>query len=314
MRTIVSFYSIVALAIGCKTASVSTSSTQAIPNVISLSETERIITTLASDQMEGREFGTEGFDRAAEWTIKYLKQAGVKPFFADYKDTVTIQGKKTANIIGLVGSRDETKEYLLLAAHLDHIGKAKDRNHADTVYNGANDDASGVTAVLQIATYLQQQRPNANVIVALFTAEESGLLGSEYLAPRLKKLGVKIKYMLNFEMIGTAMVSGRHRVYITGYNRSNLAKVANELMAFKFIHYLPEENEYQLFKRSDNYTFFETYGVPCHTVSTFDFQNYDYYHQLRDEVKELDLLHMNAIINLSADLFLKLADFNSEIR
>jgi bacterial leucyl aminopeptidase len=306
-----------AVLVGCKTTNVLTTAPTTAPNSfstpISLAETERIITTLASDQMEGREFGTKGFDLAADWTVGYLRDAGVKPFFNDFKDTVVIRGKKTANIVGLIGTRDDTKEYILLGAHLDHIGKAKGKNKVDTVYNGANDDASGVTAVLQIAAHLQQQRPNANVIVALFTAEESGLLGSEYLAPRLKKLGIKIKYMVNFEMIGKAMITGSNRVYITGYNKSNFAKVSNQLMGFQFIHYLHEEKKYDLFKRSDNYSFYETYGVPSHTISTFDFQNYNYYHQLKDEVGAIDIIHMNSIINRCATLVIGLVDGNPTI-
>lgn len=304
--------------IGCKTTNISTTASTSEPRSfstpITLAETERIVTALAGDQMEGREFGTKGFDLAADWVVDYLQNVGVKPFFNDFKDTVVIHGKKTANIVGLIGTLDDTKEYILLGAHLDHIGKANGKNKVDTVYNGANDDASGVTAVLQIAAHLQQQRPNANVMVALFTAEESGLLGSEYLAPRLKKLGIKIKYMINFEMIGKAMITGRDRVYITGYNKSNFAKASNELMGLRFIHYLHEENKYDLFRRSDNYTFYETYGVPSHTISTFDFQNYSYYHQLGDEVSALDLPHMNATINLSAELIVKLIDSQYEIR
>jgi len=279
---------------------------------ISLAETERILTDLSHDKMEGRKFGTAGFDRAADWVVKYLTTAGVKPFFDSYQDTVTFSGKKTANIVGLIGNRDDSKEYILLGAHLDHIGKVKSK--VDSVYNGANDDASGVTAVLQIATYLQKTKPDANVIVALFTAEESGMLGSNYLANRMKKLNIKIKYMINFEMIGKTMSMGEDKVYITGFHKSNFANVANGLLNAQFIHYLPEEISYDLFRRSDNYSFYQTYGIPCHTISTFDFQNYNYYHELKDEVSELDLKNMNMVINRSATLIEKLIDTAEKIK
>ncbi|HRG08411.1 MAG TPA: M20/M25/M40 family metallo-hydrolase [Cyclobacteriaceae bacterium] len=222
---------------GCKSALVATTSQSKAE--ISLAETERIISELSSDKMEGREYGTDGYNRAADWVIKYLTDAGVKPFFSEHQDMLTIGGKKTANIVGLIGKRDDSKEYILLGAHLDHIGKVKSKT--DSVYNGANDDASGVTAVLQIAHYLQKTKPDANVIVALFTAEESGLLGSNYLAKRMKALNIKIRYMLNFEMIGKAMTIGEDKVYITGFHRSNFASVANELLNTPFVHYLPEE-------------------------------------------------------------------------
>ncbi len=303
--------------IGCKATNLPTNAPTTAPlsfsTPITVAETERIISALASDQMEGREFGTKGFDLAADWVVGYLKDAGVKPFFRDYRDTVVIQKMQTANILGLIGTRDDAKEYILLGAHLDHIGKSRTKNQIDSVYNGANDNASGVTAVLQIAAHLQTERPTANVIVALFTAEESGLLGSEYLAPRMKKLGIKIKYMINFEMIGKAMITGPDRVYITGYTKSNFAQVSNELLGIPFVQYLPEEKEYELFKRSDNYAFYTTYGVPCHTISTFDFKNYTYYHELGDEVRALDLKNMNAVINSSKNLVVRLIDSGSVI-
>lgn len=295
---------------GCKSAQLVTVS-KTEPQIL-LSETERILTDLSHDKMEGREFGTAGYDRAADWVMKYLRNAGVKPFFDTYQDTVTFSGKKTANIVGLIGSRDDSKEYILLGAHLDHIGKVKSKT--DSVYNGANDDASGVTAVLQIASYLQKKKPNANVIVALFTAEESGLLGSNYLAKRMKGLNIKIGYMINFEMIGKTMSIGEDKVYITGFHRSNFASVANKLLNTEFIHYLPEEVSYDLFRRSDNYAFFQTYGVPCHTISTFDFNNYNYYHGLKDEVSELDLKNMNGVIKLSATLIERLLDSDEKIK
>jgi len=295
---------------GCKSALVATTSQSKAE--ISLAETEHIISELSSDKMEGREYGTDGYNRAADWVIKYLTDAGVKPFFSEHQDMLTIGGKKTANIVGLIGKRDDSKEYILLGAHLDHIGKVKSKT--DSVYNGANDDASGVTGVLQIAHYLQKTKPDANVIVALFTAEESGLLGSNYLAKRMKALNIKIRYMLNFEMIGKAMTIGEDKVYITGFHRSNFASVANELLNTPFVHYLPEEISYDLFRRSDNYAFFQAYGVPCHTISTFDFNNYNYYHGLKDEVSELDIKNMNAVINISATLIEKLIEADTRIK
>jgi Zn-dependent M28 family amino/carboxypeptidase len=296
--------------VGCKSAQVATTSQSKVE--ISLAETERIISELSSDKMEGREYGTEGYNRAADWVVKYLTDSGVKPFFTAHQDTLTISGKKTANIVGLIGSRDDSKEYILLGAHLDHIGKIKSKT--DSVYNGANDNASGVTAVLQLARYLQKTKPDANVIVALFTAEESGLIGAEYLARRMKKADIKIRYMINFEMIGKTMSIGEDKVYITGFDKSDFAQVANQLLGTPFIHYLPQEVSFDLFRRSDNYPFYQVYGVPCHTISTFDFNNYNYYHELKDEVKELDLKNMNAVINTSATLVEKLIQADVRIK
>ena len=269
-----------------------------------VSETKRIISTLADDKMGGRQPGTPGMEAATVWVEDLLKHAGVKPFFKNgFRDSLELDGKPAYNIVGVVGN-SSSKEYVLIGAHLDHIGKASSKT--DSVYNGANDDASGVTAVLQIAQFLSKYSLNKNVIVALFTGEESGLIGSGHLAARLKESNVNLKYVIAFEMIGKQLTSGKDKVYATGYKLSDFAQQVNEAMKVNFIEFLPEEERFQLFRRSDNYPFYQQYKIPAHTISTFDFKNYDFYHHEDDEWEKLDIEHMNRVINLSTLAIIKL--------
>lgn len=273
----------------------------------SVLETKNIVYELASDENQGRQPGTDGYNRAATFVENYLKDSKVKGYFnGNYKDTMEVRGKESYNIVGLIGDKNNGKDYILLGAHLDHLGPSKEKD--DAVYNGANDNASGVTAVLQIAQALALKEHKKNIIVALFTGEESGLLGSKHLAKRLKNENITLSYMLNFEMIGTTLTTGPGQVYITGYDMSNLATELNNIVDKDFVKFLPEEKSYNLYMRSDNYAFFKEFGVPSHTLSSFDFKNYDYYHKAKDEADQLDIENMNLIIQKSIIAVNKLID------
>jgi Zn-dependent M28 family amino/carboxypeptidase len=275
-------------------------------------ETKDIITILASDEFEGRKPGEKGFEKAAQYVESFLSKNNVKPYFKTYKDSLDVNGKLSYNVVGFIGEKKIGKKYILLGAHLDHLGKA--RNGDDLVYNGANDDASGVTAVMQIAKYLSKQQFEQNIIVALFTGEESGLIGSGHLAEVLKSENIDLSYMLNFEMIGKTLTTGKNEVYITGYQLSDAADKINTISGAKFIKYLEAEHSQNLFYRSDNYSFYKQFKVPCHTLSSFDFENYNYYHSPKDEIKELDIDNMHDIINTSTYIIQKMLKNNTKLK
>lgn len=262
-----------------------------------LVETEKVLTTLSSDEFEGRKPGLNGFELCVDYVEGHMKKNNIKPFFeTGYRDTLINKGITTYNIVGLIGDKSDNG-YILIGAHLDHIGKLK--SDKDSIYNGANDNASGVTAVLQISKELAKYNFDQSIIVALFTEEEVGLVGSKHLAERLKKDGINLTYVLNFEMLGKTLTTGENQVYITGYNKSNLAEEMNKAKAEKFVYFLPAEIRYQLFSRSDNFPFYAEFKIPSHTISTFDFENYEHYHKATDEVTELDIENMHEIINSS---------------
>jgi Zn-dependent M28 family amino/carboxypeptidase len=152
--------------------------------------------------------------------------------------------------------------------------------------------------VLEMARYFGREKTNKrSLIFALFSAEEKGLLGSRHLAERLKKEGTDLYLMLNFEMTGVPMNTEDYLMYITGYNKSNLAEVANGMISYKLIGYLPAEEKSSLFQRSDNFPFYSVLGIPSHTFCTFDFSNYAHYHKVSDEPEELDYEHMAELAN-----------------
>ena len=277
-----------------------------VQKFIQLEETRDILFTLASDDMKGRESSNGGYQMAADFITNFFDENGIEPFYPEYKDSLQTKEVWSYNVVGRVGSFDNEKPTILIGAHLDHIG-INEENQEDPIFNGANDNASGSTAVLQIAKFLATKKWNQNILVALFADEEKGLRGAAHLAERLKQEGVNLSYMVNFEMLGATLTTGENQVYMTGYNLSNMPQKMN-VYAPEFVQFLPEAKQYNLFKRSDNYSFYKIYNIPAQTLSTFDFKNYDYYHKAGDEAEKLDITNMNQVISTSTYLLAKMLE------
>jgi len=273
---------------------------------ITSEETEQILYTLASDEMKGRESASGGYQIAADFVTNFFEENGIEPFYPAYQDSLQTKEVWSYNLVGSLGKFDQNKPTILIGAHLDHIG-VKNENEEDPIFNGANDNASGSTAVLQIAKFLATQKRKQNVLVALFADEEKGLKGAAHLAQRLKKEGVSLAYMVNFEMLGATLTSGENQVYMTGYNLSDMPEKMN-VYAPEFVQFLPEAKQYNLFRRSDNYSFYQIHNIPAQTLSTFDFKNYDYYHKAGDEAEKLNIANMNKVISTSAYVLAKMLE------
>lgn len=266
--------------------------------IISKEELTEIIDTLSNDYFEGRETGTEGINKAAIYIENYFKINHIKAFFKNYRDSFEVYGYKAFNVIGLIEGNDPKlkNEYILISAHYDHEGKIS--GEADSVYNGANDNASGVSTVLNIAKIISNTKSNKrSILVALFSAEEKGLLGSKQFAYKLKNNSTLVYCAANIDMIGSVLTNQNGKVYISGYNKSNMAQVLNKYIGSDGIVYWPKEEMYGLFGLSDNYPIYQVLNVPSHTFCTFDFNNYPYYHKVNDEIDKINMDNMLIIAN-----------------
>ena len=247
--------------------------------------------------MKGRDSNSGGYFKAADFVTDYFKKNSITPFYPNYRDSLITQNVLSYNLVGQIGDYNPKRKTVLIGAHLDHVGVKE--IEGDNIFNGANDNATGSTAVMQIAGFLAQHSWKQNIIIALFSDEEKGLKGAYHLSERIKNEGVDLAYMINFEMIGTTLTSGKNQVYLTGYKRSNMANEMNKVSS-NFVQFLPQAKELNLFKRSDNYAFYKVFNVPDQTLSSFDFKNFDFYHKAEDEVDKLNLENMNQIIGTSA--------------
>ncbi len=277
----------------------STKAEAVVLNFSGSSEVERIMEFLASDALEGRDTGSKGIEKAAEFIANIFIENDIAPYFSTYLDTLSNFDKPAYNVVGLLEGNDSVlkKEFIIIGAHYDHIGIIAPVN-GDAIANGANDNASGTATVLELARYFGNAKTNKrSIIFALFSAEEKGLLGSEHLANKLKQQNLNLYTMLNFEMVGVPLVDKDYFMYVTGYELSNLAEIGNNYSGENLIGFLPSAKEFELFKRSDNYPFHKVFNVPSQTFCTFDFTNFNHYHQVGDENSLMNFEHMALLVN-----------------
>lgn len=276
------------------------SSSKATNNYLATSEKlEEILTYLASDDLKGRDTGSEGIEKAAVYIEAVFQENNIKPYFKTYRDSFNLKGTHAYNIVGFIEGNDTIlkNEVIIIGAHYDHIGSAK-KVGDDTIANGANDNAAGTSGVLEIAKYFATTKNNKrSIMIALFSAEEKGLKGSEHLAKKLKAENIDLYTMLNFEMIGVPFKDRPYDAFITGYELSNMSAKINEYTHSNLTGFSEVSKKYDLFKHSDNYAFYQEFKLPCQTISSCDLSNYDYYHHVDDEADKLDYNHMASLIN-----------------
>ena len=272
---------------------------------IQLEEIVRIETELASDKMEGRKIFEPGIDSASAFIENEFKKIGLSYFddLKNYRQEFKVQGKRANNVIGILKGNLKSDEYVVFSAHFDHLGMNTKRRtkyrDEDQIYNGANDDASGTTAVIALAKYYKELYANErSIIFVCFTGEEVGGLGSRYFSENIN--ADKVIAMFNIEMIGTESKWNKNSAYITGFDKSDFGTILQaNLKNTGFSFYEDPYPMEQLFYRSDN-AVLANLGVPAHTISTSKMDSEPHYHQKSDEVWTLDLNNMTEIIRAIA--------------
>jgi Iap family predicted aminopeptidase len=268
------------------------------------------INILASDSMRGRGNGTPDILKAGLYIGNRFKEAGLSPLTGqthyympfslmgynemEVPDVTNANVKATRgyNVVGMLPGKSRPKEIVIFSAHYDHVG-ISGSNKRDSIMNGANDNASGVTAVLMLADYFARQGNNERTILfCAFAGEELGLIGSKnfrnYLIPE------SIVAVINIEMIGVPQY-GKDNFFITGNRYSDLPALLKINMKGLNVKVKSEPSQRKkLFQRSDNFSF-ATKGVPAHTIMSSD--DYDpCYHRPCDEANRADTKHMTQII------------------
>ncbi|QOD60500.1 M28 family peptidase [Polaribacter haliotis] len=250
--------------------------------------------TLASDDMEGRKSGTPGIEKAAVYIENEFKNLGLSTFgeLEDYRQTFTFKNRRTgeditsSNIIGVLEGKSKKDEYVIVSAHYDHLGMKKS-GEGDLIFNGANDDASGVTGVLALAKYFKKVGNERTIVFAAFTAEEMGLIGSTHFGKGID--ASKFVAGINLEMIGKTPSFGPNTAWLTGFERSDFGKIIQKNLVGTGYQLFPDPyKNFNLFFRSDNASLARL-GVPSHTFSTTPIDVDKDYHKVSDEAETLNI-------------------------
>ena len=245
---------------------------------------------LASDALEGRATGTPGNEAARGFILKRFEEIGLQPFAgAGFEHAFTVMprpericGAEPAprtgvNLIAQIpGESPGEGPLLVLTAHYDHLGACDGE-----IFNGADDNASGTSALLGIATYLQRRPPRHDVIIALLDAEEMGLVGARSLV-RMPELDLaRVALNMNFDMVGRSEAG---ELYVAGtYHTPGLVPMVERLAARAPVslligHDRPEDGPDDWTTQSDHAAFHEA-GVP---FLYFGVEDHAGYHQPTD--------------------------------
>jgi hypothetical protein len=207
---------------------------------------------------------------------------------------------KGYNVVGVLSGTKTDSLAWVIGAHYDHVAPKNGEEGKDRIYNGANDNASGVSVMLSLARLFKKTQTNEKPIwFVAFAAEEMGLLGSAKFVSDFSN--ESIQSMINLEMVGKPNEDlGEQSAYITGYELSIWPKDLHRFSQdFSFDFYPDPYPELQLFNRSDNLPFAAT-GIPAHTISTYTKAD-TLYHHASDEFDSIDFTHLKS---LTENLFL----------
>ncbi len=234
----------------------------------------------------------------------FILTANLNPATLNLSIKNELTEQRLKNVMGVLSGKSKKDEYVVFSGHYDHLGIGKPDKNQDSIFNGANDDAAGTTAVMMLAKYFSalKEKNERTIIFVAFTAEEIGGFGSRYFSKQLN--ADKVVAMFNIEMIGTESKWGTNSAYITGYEKSDMGKILQANLSGSAFHFEPDPYPKQnLFYRSDNATLAEL-GVPAHTISTSKMEeapdNEPNYHKQSDEIGTLDMNNMAEIIKAIA--------------
>ncbi|HET6851648.1 MAG TPA: M20/M25/M40 family metallo-hydrolase [Pyrinomonadaceae bacterium] len=255
---------------------------------------------LASDAMQGRGSGTAYERIAAEYIGSQFRQFGLEPAGdtdnsgnTSFVQRVPLQSGATWNAIGFLRGTDPAGDAIMLSAHLDHLGVNEALTGDDKIFNGADDDASGCVAVLELARVLAAgKRTRRTVYFIAFGSEERRGQGSRYFIDHSPVPLTKIVADLNFEMLGRpdAKVPA-NTLWLTGFERSTLGPELARRGASLVADARPEQ---RFFQRSDNYAL-ALQGVIAHTISSFGMHTD--YHRPSDDLSKIDFPFMTRSLN-----------------
>ncbi len=244
------------------------------------------VRALAADSMEGRRFGTPGGARARAYLVAAFRRVGLQPVGAGFEHPVELRRAggapvRGANVVGMVRGRTSPERYLVVTAHYDHLGVRDGQ-----VYNGADDNASGVAALLAIADHFRRHPPEHSLLFAALDAEEGPGVGANAVAGGSPVPAASIVMNVNMDMVGR---NAKNELYAAGLHHHPGLKVyldsvaARAPLTLRFGHDRPQDGENDWTTQSDHRAFHAA-GIPW---IYFGVEDHPDYHRPSDDPERL---------------------------
>ncbi|MBW6477784.1 MAG: M28 family peptidase [Bacteroidales bacterium] len=268
---------------------------------------------LASDSLQGRGLGTDGAEKARDYIVGQFRDAGIQPIGDDYLQNFSFRQSlawiPASNIVGLVEGNDPVlkDEFILIGAHYDHLGYDI-RNDEKRIFFGADDNASGVAAIIELGRYFAQNSDlmGRSLLIVAFDAEESGLIGSNHFVDNSPVPLENIKLMFSFDMVG--MYETNRGLHLRGMASLDKGDELAAVVAQRHEMILRQTGE-NIEGRTDTQPFGSA-GIPAVHVYTGQKSPY---HKPEDQYHLLDYDGMETIHLFMKD-FLKVLSHESELR
>jgi hypothetical protein len=257
---------------------------------------------LSADSLEGRETGTIGAQKAALYLQKRMRNLGLLPLKGNFEQSFVFSSKNGTNLHSYIKGKQNPEKYIVVSAHYDHLGIRNGK-----IYNGADDNASGVAVLLSLAEYLQKNPPKYSVIFCFFDAEEKGLNGSKAWVKNPPVPLKDIVFNLNLDMVSRSV---KQELFFSGtHHTPNLKGILTSLQSktpvkMMFGHDRPEDGTDDWTNQSDHYSFHQA-KIPYLYIGVED--HADYHHDT-DEADKIDKTFFSAVNVLIKNTFLLLEE------
>lgn len=260
--------------------------------------TQNIILSLSNDIYLGRGINHKNIEYTKLFIENVLLSQKITPYGKTFRIPFIVKDSLKSDILVAYIDNKAPQKTIIINANYDNMGVVHDNGNpnADSIYNGANDNATGVAALIQIATAFKRLKLNYNLMICFTSGKHYAMCGAGYLADTLKYFNIKPIMALNFEMLGKK-VHDTSQVYILSDELSNFRTLINKNLGEEFLIPIDSSENDSQNEKSEHTPFKNIFHIPSHTLTTFDYQNDENYLSPKDDTENIDLENTHLLIN-----------------
>ena len=276
--------------------------------------TQNVIMSLSNDIYLGRSVAHRNIEYTKLFLENVLSSQKIKPYGKSYRIPFTIKDSlKSDIIVGYIDNKVPNKT-IIITANYDNMGMVRndDEPYADSIYNGANDNATGVAALFQLASAFKYFKMDYNLLICFTSGKHYAMCGAGYLADTLRHYNIKPILALNFEMLGKK-VNGETKAYILSDELSNLRTLINQSINEPLLEPILSDEDMSQNEKSEHTPFYNVFHIPSHTITTFNYKNDENYLTPADDIKNIDIKNTHFLINKFSYALFKILSENEKL-
>jgi hypothetical protein len=255
-----------------------------------------LLLSLSSDAYRGRNIRDNSISLSQSFIQNYLKGQKIVSLDSQFAVFFKINDSlSNYNIVGIHRGNKFSNRAMLIHANYDNFGTISEQGVMDSIYNGANDNASGVVALIQLAIFFNRMKFNHNIVFAFTSGKRYSMRGTCALASMLESKKIKITSAFNIEMIGRPIDAGSKKLYIKSADSANIYPSLNRLVGDKIFLPMPEDKDF-IAMNSENAPIYNILKIPSYTITSFNIEKDETYMTPLDDFDHVDVSFLHASI------------------